>query len=272
MKYGSRRSYGRKRSYGRRKYAKSGVKRRRTIRRKQVYKRRRSSVFFLRKGNLPLGRRCRATLSYTQQSALSGDDITPYAASPVFRLNSLANGAMPTETIAGAPVDNRAAKFLAEQFTNYRVLGVKYDITFINNIDVNNKPKVCWVFATSDPGNNPNASDYATLGLMVQYPNFHYKVMPPFISGKPTTKLQGYFNCRKIAGNSKTWNDTSYEGSTSVTAGVTNWVGPANLLSFAWGITSVDGASAIDNSDQITVITHTKYFVEFYSPSDNGLE
>lgn len=252
---------------GRRNGRKSGLKRKRTFKRRKMARRRTNGVprtFVLRSTNFPLGQRCFAKLSYTQQFQFAGDNTAPWALSSNFALNGLSSP--PRD----GTLDNRASKFLVNQFTNYQVIGMKYTIT---GVEIEQSGTTAAVdplavfFVPWTSGNEPGVSDQDQFGYMKQLPGFKYKLVNNRFA-RTWTKISGYISVNKMLGRDVT-DDDGWIGSNSALG--TLWNNPTNVINFRFGLISVN-ESAIPAGTLFQGTIRTVYYCRFFNPSVFGTE
>lgn len=258
--------YGRK--YGRRKLGKRGsLKRRRTFRRRKMARRSLTRIprtFVLKSANFPLGQRCFAKLPYQQQTFFTGDGVLPLIQTSNFVLNGLA--APPRD----GTLDNRAAKFLVNQFSNYQVLGMKYTIDLLEadgSATASAVDPVALFFVPWTSGNEPSVSDGEQFSYMRQFPGFKYRLVNHRF-GRSWTKLKGFIKVNTLLGRDVT-DDDDWVGTTSGLG--TLWNNPTNTISFRWGVMSIN-ETAIPATNFYTGTIKTTFYCKFFNPSIHGTE
>lgn len=263
MKRYGRRSMG-KRRYGR----KSGLKQKRTIRRKRMARRRSTGIpraLILRNTNFPLGQRCFAKLSFEQQSQWTGNGAAPEVYSATFVANGLASP--PKDGL----IDNRASAFLCKQFANYKVHGMKYSLSAISIEQANTTADVdplALIFIPWTPSSGPPSTgvNSAQLGYLRQFPGCKYKLISDRWARTWTT-LKGYISMPKMIG--RKIDDGEFVGTSTVSGTV--WADPITTVQFKFGIININ-ENGLQANLRVTYVMRTTFFVEFFNPSIHGIE
>lgn len=162
---------------------------------------------------------------------------------------------------------------MPEQFTNYRVKGMKYRLTAtkVDDLTVNGgEPCYIW-FVPWTAGNGPLTTTLAYQGEMKQYPYAKYKMLGCYQGGRETV-LQGYVDCAKLVGDLEAYKDSAYDGGVNQPLpGIFAWTDPTKLIKFNFGYTVVNGALTSGSNYMPFSLTVT-YYVEFFNPSAVGVE
>lgn len=233
--------------------------------RRRVSKRR-NGVMRIRNTNLPLGNKCLVKLPFYQQFILLGDNSTASVYTGEYVANGLNQLTIPKDGF----IDNRASKFLINQFQYYRVKGMKYTIQ-IMDIEAPNNPAAsvdptALVFVPNLPGEFPSIANRGQIGYLKQLPGFRMRLMSHRFA-RAYTKLSGYVSVSKMYG--RTITDDNFFGSVNILG--TDWVNPLNVVNFRWGVINLN-ESAIDPGHRFQGYIKCEYLCEFMSPSIDGVE
>lgn len=255
MKYGRRRN-------GRRKRSK--LKRKRVMRKRRVSRRTGRGPMRVLSGNLPLGRKLKASLSWTQMANIPGDGILSTVTSATY----VANGLNQITIATDGTVDNRAAGFLAEQFTRYTVRGMKYHLSMEYTEGI--QEPAYMFFTPWTPGNSLTTADRNNIGSLVQHNGCKWRHLPNRSGDRARGVLKGYINVAKMTG--KPTSETNlFEGTSSGPNGARFWVNPNFPISYSFGWGS-SRQFVTPTNNYVSYILKTTYYVDFYDPSVFGVE
>lgn len=248
-------------------YRRKGVRKTRAARRTYRKKGKRTSRSRIQTKRLgsryPLGQKAIIKLNYIGNGQVTGGGVLGYGSGGTYTLNSLSS------PCKNGTTDNRAAKFLPNSFEKYRVTGMSYRIaaTLVNTATP--VPGYMW-FVPFEAGTTtmPGTSAYGDQGEMAQIPGAKFKNLEAWNASGKMAYLKGYVNMKQMRGDGRSAGDDDFTGTVGISG---NWTDPLRLWDYSFGWSSIN-RTPVPTTQAMHYSIRTTYYVEFFSPSMNGIE